>query len=200
MTKEKTGPKMTLPYAKAVADKLATMLEPHCLRFDIAGSIRRESELVSDIEIVCQPKKVFIQTDLFGAGHWKVSPEFESSLDNITLQVVKGEVEGRYQQRILKGNIKLDLFLPDPDDYYRQLAIRTGSADYSAKVLASSWVKKGWVGTINGGLRQTRYCIETRSGWKCANLNSPKPPIWQTEEEFFEWLGLSWKEPKLRTI
>ena len=191
---------MSLSYAKAVADRLTVLLSLHCERFDVAGSIRRECELVSDIEIVCQPKKVFVPKDLFGDGDWKICFEFSSALSDVTEEIVKGELTGRYQQRILKGGIKLDLFLPEPDDYYRQLAIRTGSSDYSAKILAASWVKRGWVGTINGGLREKRYCIETKSGWKCLNLNSPKPPVWDSEEAFFEWLGISWKEPKLRNL
>jgi hypothetical protein len=112
---------------------------------------------VKDIEICCLPKKV--ATDLFQEGEMKVIPEFKKAIDTIAAKIIKGNADGRYMQMQLKGEtvINLDLFMPEPDDYYRQYAIRTGSAEYSAKVIAAGWVAKGWRGT-DQGLRLERNC------------------------------------------
>ncbi len=190
--------------AKKIADRLVELFTPSTDRIHIAGSIRRQKEQVKDIEIVCQPKKIFIPTDLFGAGNTIIDPEFSKVLEAITHTRIKGQDDGKYIQIILKKikdtdpDIKLDLFMPDPDDYYRQYAIRTGSREYSHKVIAEAWVKKGWCGTTNAGLRHQRDCTQKSSGWYCFNEKGEKPPVWQSEEEFFDWIGVQWIEPNQR--
>ena len=69
---------------------------------------------------------------------------------------------GKYMQIKLRENIILDLFMPDDFDYYRQYAIRTGSADYAAKIIATGWKKKGWCGS-DKGLRKISDCVETKT-------------------------------------
>lgn len=190
--------------AKKIADRLVELLTPTVERIHIAGSIRREKEQVKDIEIICIPKKIWVPTDLFGAGYHIIDPEFSKVLETITDTREKGKDDGRYIQIILKKSnpqspdIKLDLFMPEPDDFYRQFAIRTGSKEYSQKVLAEGWVKKGWRGTTNAGLRHQRDCTHRASGWFCFNEKGEKPPVWESEQEFFDWLGIEWIEPKLR--
>jgi hypothetical protein len=98
-----------------------------------------------------------------------------------------------------KDTINLDLFMPQPDDYYRQYAIRTGSADYSKNVIANGWLKKGWCGT-DEGLRLQYDCCKAASGWKITRKEGQKPPVWESEEIFFEWLGVQWMEPWLRNM
>lgn len=187
--------------AKPIADRIVELLKPHCDRIHIAGSIRREKAEVKDIEIVCQAKREFEQTDLFGGGHWKIVKGYHEALAVISQEVLLGEPEGRQMKIKLKGtDILLDLFTPRPDDYFRMYAIRTGSADYSANVIAAAWVAKGWCGTTNAGLRLQRHCIKKDSGWFCLNLESETPPAWQSEQEFFEWLNVPYVGPRERNI
>lgn len=189
--------------AKPIADRIVELLKPHCEanRIHIAGSIRREKVEVKDIEIVCQPKRTFHQTDLFGGGEWKIVKGYHDALYRITESVIKGEPEGKMMQISLRGtDMILDLFTPRPDDYFRQYAIRTGSADYSTNVIAAAWVAKGWCGTTNAGLRLQRHCIKKDSGWFCLNLQSETPPTWQSEQEFFDWLGVPYVSPRERNI
>jgi DNA polymerase/3'-5' exonuclease PolX len=187
--------------AKALADRIVQLFKPHCEKIDIAGSIRREKEIVKDIEIVCLPKKEFIQTDLFGAGYFRVCAGFAAALTVIQSKVIKGNPEGRYMQLHIKGGGVLDLFMPQREDYYRQLAIRTGSADYSAFVLANAWKKKGWCGT-HEGLRLQRDCTlnEKTGNWTVVNKNASLPPVWQNEEDFFAWLDVLYIHPKHREV
>ncbi|MES1181962.1 MAG: hypothetical protein ABUL44_04115, partial [Flavobacterium sp.] len=52
--------------AKSIADKAILLLKEHCIRIEIAGSIRRKKSEVKDIEIVAIPKPY--DTGLFESG------------------------------------------------------------------------------------------------------------------------------------
>ena len=127
-----------------MADTVVELLRPHCIRIEIAGSIRRECEIVGDIEIVLIPKPY--ETGLFTSGLASVVNQWEK---------VKGELEFgkcKYTQRILPASIvgvegkrvALDLFIADVTNWGSIFAIRTGSAEYSHEILAKGWVSRGY--------------------------------------------------------
>lgn len=93
----------------------------------------------------------------------------------------------------------LDLFTPAEFDYFRMYAMRTGSAAYSAKVIAPGWKKIGWCGR-DKGLRMKSDCRYNKSSkkWKCVNKKAELPPAWRSEEEFFEWIRVKWIQPEQR--
>lgn len=194
---------LLIPFSKALntANRVLELLTPHCEVINIAGSIRREKDKVKDIEIVCIPKKYFIQTDLLGGGYNAAVPEFISAVEAMTFKRLKGKLNtGRYVKSILKGGTPLDLFMPAPEDYYRQFATRTGSTEYAHNIIAAAWKRKGWCGSDHG-LRRITDCAKTNSGnWKCINLVGEIPPVWKSEQEFFEWLNLKWIEPRHREM
>lgn len=194
-----------LENALKTAKRFSDILKPHCSRFHIAGSIRRGKSQVKDIEIVCTPEKDTQPKNMFETEEI-ISRDFIEGLATITYQVLKGHIEGRYMQiltcsKICPG-IKLDLFMPTEHDYFRQLVIRTGSADYVHNIIASAWKRKGWCGVKDLGLRLISDCASLESGgknkWKLLNADGEKPPAWQSEEEFYAWLGLSWQLPEHR--
>ncbi len=197
---------ISLSQAKFAANKILEALHPYCDKIHIAGSIRREKPSVKDIEIVCQPKKELKKdpSKLFDEGQWMVMDDFEITLDYITAAVEKGNVNGRYMKLELKNGMPLDLFMPHPSDYIRQLVIRTGSSDYVHHVIAAGWKIKGWCGTADG-LRLISECTgkQTSDGktiWKCTASKPSLPPVWETEEQFFAWLGIPYTPPYLREI
>lgn len=207
--------------AADIAIAVCRMLEPYCSKLNIAGSIRRKMWEVKDIEIVCSPylaprkdpnvKPKPVVPSLFGdcdSNAIMMVPEkmlpilpFVDTVMNLG-KVIKGKPEGRYMQILLPQSIKLDLFIPDPPDYYRQYTIRTGSAEWVAKNIAIGWRKLGWCGT-DQGLRLMSEC-EGKKGtdgkvkWKCTTENPTLPPVWVNELDFFKWLGLEWIEPQKR--
>lgn len=195
---------MKLQKAKQIADKLVSELKPYCERIDIAGGIRRGKPDPHDIEICCIPNKKshFERNDLFGVVE-KVTyrnPLFDQMVESFG-KVIKGKRNGRMMQ-IQLPEIMLDLFTPDPIDYIRQFAIRTGSAEYSFKTIAASWKRLGWVGTKDG-LRLQKDCTAKAGGdnktiWVVNVLNPTLPPKFQSELEFFDWLKIPYKEPKDR--
>lgn len=197
---------MILHEAKSIAIDICYKLQPFTTRINIAGSIRRKKPEVKDIEIVLTP--TIIQSsykDLFGAVKTSniVSPDFTQVIDSLG-KIEKGNSCGRYMKIVLPQGINLDLFIPDPPDFYRQYAIRTGSADYSFKVITHGWRKIGWVGS-DLGLRLEKDCVETKqpdgkSKWTCVRNKNNTPPAWESEGEFFDWLGVKMVAPELRNI
>ena len=154
---------MELEKAKKIAKVCVAWLELFCSRIEIAGSIRREKPEVKDIEIVCIPSDIKRFTDVVNS--WGK---------------VKGEPTGKYTQRILPSGIKLDLFMANERNWGLIYAIRTGSAEFSHKVLARGWVKAGYK-SINGMLTKNGKEIECRE-----------------EEDLFKLIDIPYIEPQKR--
>jgi DNA polymerase/3'-5' exonuclease PolX len=163
--------KIPLETARQTAAYVLDLLKPHCHRAEIAGSIRREKPEVKDIEIVCIPKPYEI--GLFATGIATVVENW---------QKVKGELPCKYTQRILPNGIKLDLFFADEINWGLIFAIRTGSAEYSHKVLATRWTRCG-MHSINGYL--------TKNG---KTIAIPE------EKDLFQIIGLPFTEPQNRNL
>lgn len=172
--------RMLYSTAKRIADSIVELLSPHCIRIEIAGSIRREQEIIGDIEICLIPKPY--ETGLFTSGL--------ASVVNLW-QKVKGELEygkTKYTQRILpeeivgvKGKtVTLDLFIAEEANWGSILAIRTGSAEYSHHVLAKGWTAKGYR-SEGGFLKQGSKTYEIRE-----------------EIDLFNRIGIRYCEPKNR--
>lgn len=203
--------------ALKLAETIKAQLSPYCDKIDIAGSIRRRSSLIGDIEIVCLPKQIQVHKTVWKKGFSpdifgeltvpsdiidyersglvnKTAPEFMELVNS--WEKVKGEPDGRYTQRMLPQGIKLDIFMPQAHDYYRIFAMRTGSPDFSL-MIAKSWVARGWRGT-DDGLRLEIECVQKGGKWYCEHAVPTLPPVWQSEHEFFAFIKLGWTLPERR--
>ncbi len=188
-----------LNFAREKAEMLLELFSPLCQKIEIAGSIRRQKTTVSDIELVCVPyiAKTGIPT-LFGNNGVQITTPLFQFLESSAQFFPFIKNGDKYKQFLFQG-IKVDLFITTKEDYYRQLAIRTGSADYSHKVIATAWVKLGWVGTAQG-LRKRADCICTgKNQWEVKSKN-PTIPQWESEQDFFQSLGLSYLHPSQRIV
>lgn len=127
--------KKKFPYEEAskIAEATLELLRPHCIRAEIAGSIRRKKAEVGDIEIVAIPKP--FELGLFENGLAKLVNKWPK---------VRGELPCKYTQRILPEGIALDLFFAEEGNWGNIFAMRTGSAEYSHRVLANGWVRLGF--------------------------------------------------------
>jgi DNA polymerase/3'-5' exonuclease PolX len=194
---------MKLEIARSLAVETCYKINPFCDRLNIAGSIRRQKQDVKDIEIICLPK-TYEEKDLFGeTSEVRRSEEFKITVMQFG-KVLKGKPSGRYMQIELEAGINLDLFIPQEHDYYRQYAIRTGSSQYSNLIIATAWKKLGWCGTEDG-LRKMSECDEiklpdNKSKWICTADKPTLPPVWNTEQEFFEWIQVPFLNPVKRSM
>lgn len=182
---------MKLDRAEILANRIVLQLIPHCDKIDIAGSVRRECPEVNDIEIVCLPKTVIFSKDLFGKPEVKRSPDFIESLLLLGKRLKGLPHKDRYV-RLQIGDICVDIFMPQSFDYYRMLAIRTGSSDYSHMQIARRWKINGWIGTPDGLRLQVELDNPPYDGIYTL------PPEWESEKHFFEWMGVEYVEPKNR--
>lgn len=162
---------MQYQQALEIAEKVKKELEPHCERIEIAGSIRRRKPEVKDIEIVAIPKPYGI--GLLKSGIVLVVEKWKK---------VRGNFPCKYTQRILPEGIKLDLFFATKENWGQILAIRTGSAGYSHKVLAVGWVKVGYK-SKEGTLYKDDKPIEVRE-----------------EIDLFKLIGIEYVKPEQRDI
>lgn len=177
-----------LPIARRVVERL---LEDDAVeRAEIAGSLRRGEELVSDIEIVCVPR---MDVDLLG------EPTGDCLL---TLEVLTASREGWLRWRtethptppkdwreprrawslvVMPYGFPLDLFaVRPPAQWGAILAIRTGPADLSRQLVTDCQRK---------GLRCTEGRLVDRGG-----QTVPTPD----ERDFFRLCGGSWVPPEQR--
>lgn len=188
------GRMMPLSQADRYAGQIVEALRPHCERIEVAGSVRRRRPEVGDLEVVVIPKP-------YGVGL------FESGLVAIVNRwpKVKGNLGPgcRYTQRMVPlvaplemdlssiagdapkavGHVKLDLFFAEPRNWGLILAIRTGSADYSHRVLARGWRRAGyksWDGILHSSLCDKREVPE--------------------EEDLFRLIGIPWIPPEDREV
>lgn len=200
---------MDLKNAQLAASIIVKKLSPLCTKLDIGGSISRECDKVKDIEIVLRPKVIAVSgNNLFEEGEevLQVSEEFKRVLASFGKRN-RGRSTGKnvkIEHYGPSGPINLDIYIPDEHDYFRQLAIRTGSAEFVRRYIASGWRKIGWCGS-DKGLRKIEDCrgektTQNTIKWFCINPNAELPPVWTSEKEFFNWLGLKWIEPKRRNL
>lgn len=204
----------TYDAAKQIADYHVERLAPFCNRIMIVGSLRRRCTHINDIEIICDPKmveipdqQIVLNADLFGEVHLDNKsyvpttksvrcPEFIAEIEKY--EKCKGDAaEGRMTQRLLSSGIKLEIYIPKSYDFWRMVVIRTGSAEFVMRWVAQTWSRKGWRGT-DDGLRRHDECIKKSDKWYCIADQPTLPPVWQSEQEFFQWLNLRWVAPEGR--
>lgn len=178
--------KIKLPYSQAasLAERIKAALAPGCSRIEVAGSIRRKKATIGDIEIVCIPR---MMTDLFGVE--MLDPY---GLDYILAELVEA---GRLGEPLKNGpaykqfpvpavdGLNLDLFITKPDQWGIILAIRTGSADFSRRLVTQR---------NKGGLLPSD-CVVSGGAIRRGAEIIPTPE----ETDVFELVG-GWVEPEAR--
>ncbi len=171
------------PYKQmqAIAAGLVERLRPACQRIEIGGSIRREKDMIGDIELVAVPK---CMPDLFG------EPTTISELDTLlsTWPIAFVKNGQKYKQFVFTGNsgeqYTVDLFLPSVETWGVIYMIRTGSADFAARMVTSR---------EKGGLMPDDLSVADGRVW----LNGAALNLAEESDLFAEW-GMDFVEPKDR--
>jgi len=187
--------KISLPLDEAqwLAGELLVKMQPYCERIAVAGSIRREKEIVGDIEIVCLTKRKWNTTlfgertslqrnDLFEAQDWQTSVQWiRPAIDVVLPWHIRPD--GKYWRGLIEKKIPLDIFLVEADNWGIQYLIRTGSADFSKRVVTALRYQKN-LPVYDGFVHDA------------AGQIVPTP----TEESVFDLLGWKFIEPKERNL
>lgn len=184
--------------ARKIAEEVHEILAPHSQTINIVGKLRRKKPEVNEIEIICIPK-ILDQQYIFGHGEPIRKECFEYAVKSLPGEIYFRKPNGSNISLFLDRGLNLNLFMSCISDYYRQLAIRTGSVGFTYNVLTNAWVDKGWVETVDG-LRKRSECWLFATGWRCDKLTPALPPIWESEEHLFDWLGVKWIEPCERNV
>lgn len=155
-----TATPQNLAMAQVIMARVLADLRPYCHQCEPAGSVRREKDVIGDLEVVAIPRREE-QGGLFGDipvnllwAHLHKSKHY---------RWLKGDHEqGRYYQlALVDGGMHLDLFLAEPDNFGWIHLIRTGSADFSASMLAR-WKRVQAIGPDRQGSTNGR--LVTRPG------------------------------------
>lgn len=175
--------KLTYQSAKSLAAKIVSELRPACQRIEIAGSIRREKPTIGDIEIVAIPLQ---QLDLFDnpAGSL-LDLHLEQLASNG--RIFKGDRWGPNYKKFHPAacpHCAVDLFITTPEQWGVIFTIRTGSADFSHKLVTAR---------LQGGLLPSHLRVSGGRIWDGDTaLQTPE------EADVFRVCELGWMEPKAR--
>lgn len=159
-----------------LAFKIVSVIGPHCIRAEVAGSIRRRKSTVNDIDIVVLPKpQSWIQVIKeirreFGAITEKQGEKLA------TLYVPFVSKQGR-------GYVEVDLYRASEGTWGILLLIRTGSAEHNI-YLANLAIRKGYHLAYSKGLLNEKDEVVAS----------------KTEEEVFQALGLDYRSPEDREL
>lgn len=185
--------KMPLNVARDLADRIVGEIMQACTKIEVAGSIRRRCEACGDIEIVAIPLRA--EDLLGGQADSLLDPVLDQMCFKRRLVKIKGG--DKYKQFHVpdpnytkKGvgwfRCKLDLFLTDQDCWPVILAIRTGPAEFSRRMVTPR---------RDGGLLHSHLKVKDGRVW-----DGRGPVKLESEEQFFsDCLGIEWVEPNNRT-
>jgi len=187
--------------ALSIAQNLVEALTPFCEQIQIAGSLRRGSSEVKDIEIVAIPRLEIKQMlDMF--GHVLETREI-SALDNaLELAIFPWQRDEevkrwgpRYKRlRHITTGICCDLFITDCLRWGYQLTIRTGPAMFS-KAIVTLALRRGWHFTDSLLHKHQKHNDKVcERGGKCTLLE-----LTLEERDIFKALSIPWCEPADRS-
>ena len=177
--------KLRLAQAEKIAQWLARELAPACERIEIAGSIRRHEPLVGDIEIVAISST---SPGLFGqALEFNIVACCQRLVEQGILEPPSKNGQ-RYKQFVVAKTepaTQLDLFIVRPETWGVLLALRTGPAGFSKRLVT----QRRYGGLLPDPLQVRDGRVwDTRSGLA---LDTP-------EERHFLRLCGGWVEPERR--
>lgn len=169
---------LKLEEANPLAFKVMTLVDAHCNKIQVVGSIRRQKAIVRDVDFVCIAKS---------PAEWrKVGKELELMLDaklKVSGRTVSGDKIKRMFVPFVRGYIQVDFYNCTPETWGVYELIRTGSADHNIYLAKYALRNK----------MQLKYSVGLVD--KAGNVLASKD-----EKEIFRALGLEWMPPPQREM
>lgn len=164
---------MELNNAKEIAAEIIGLIEPYCIRIEVAGSTRRGKKTVHDLELVAIPHN--INTLKNKLGIFLLKQEY-SNKKNPFMKAGERYIQFKYKHE------QIDLFLANEDNWGLIYLMRTGSAEFSASMLAK------WKKVSGGGYSENGY-LHTADGKRITT---------REEIDFFRLCRMEFVAPELR--
>lgn len=168
--------------ALSLAERIKSELSPACEKIEIAGSIRRQKDAVGDIELVAIAKH---QKSMFEEvpGMSILEEAIKSLVDEERLMIGLKNGE-KYKQLHIPHlpTFPIDLFVTSADCWPVIYAIRTGSKDFSAKLVTPR---------PKGGFLHPGFSV---AGGRLWEEGESDPIPLKSEYEFLDY-GPGWVEP-----
>jgi DNA polymerase/3'-5' exonuclease PolX len=194
---------MELKRAASIALRTLQIVRPSCERFLIAGSIRRRKPDVGDIELLLIPKELVQRGpgELLPTMHKPLYPLLDDLCDRPHTPYSRGpQATRRWGEKFRRlhyaaggETIAIDVFIVEEQAWGPQLAIRTGPADLSKRLVSPRpWGAMPKYHRMRGGLI---VCYDEDIG---AERGVPVPL--PEESDFFKFCGLPHCPPELRTV
>ncbi len=173
------GTRLPLSIAEGLASNLMAMLLPFIDRLAVAGSVRRRKADVGDIEIVCIPRAEF---NLLGESY-RTDMKIEAAIYEAGFKFIKN---GERFKQFDMGPCKVDLFITTPECWGMIYTIRTGSAEFSHRLVTPKSM---------GGLLPSDMQVENG---RIKHRGTGQLYATPEEEDVFSVIGLEYIPPEMR--
>tara|TARA_R110000850_G_scaffold6593_30_gene25526 strand:- start:517 stop:2265 length:1749 start_codon:yes stop_codon:yes gene_type:complete len=169
--REKNADRFRLGDVVAPVTQILDSLKAHpdCLRAEPAGSYRRAKETVHDVDFLVASSQPERIIKHFVSAEW---------VDRI---IVQGATKASVY---LEGGLQCDLRVVGNEEFACALAYFTGSKEHNV-ALRGLALEKGY--TLN------EYRLAPKEG-----SDSKQPPVFESEEQLYRFLGLDFVAPELR--
>jgi len=118
---------MELEKGQQISAEVLKQLSPYCQKIEVAGSIRRQKELVHDIDIVLIPSDPWnLEGEVLALAH-----------------PLRPKLSGGKLKRFDYNGAQIDLYFASPETWATLLLIRTGSKENNIR-LCSKAKRAGW--------------------------------------------------------
>ena len=183
--------------ARAIAAEVCDALRPHCVRIEVAGSLRRGCPTVGDVEIVYVPA-IEVRPDpesMFGTIEVNAADAAIAELERTgvlarRLNSAGQETFGQLNKLMRHGAslVPVDLFATTLENWWNCLVMRTGPAELNARI-ASTALGRGWNWKTygRGFTRQVPLAGEAIT-----------EHVVRSEREVFSFVGIPYLEPHER--
>ena len=147
----------------------ALKLHPDCLRVEAAGSFRRAKETVHDVDF------------LAASANPEGLIEYFVNQDWVSRVIARGATKASIN---LENGLQCDLRVVSNEEFACALAYFTGSKEHNVAIRGLA-LERGY--TLN------EYRLAVKDGGE-----AKEPPVFETEEQLYQFLGLDYVPPELR--
>lgn len=186
-----SGPKRPFREVMAVAELVLERLSPMCERIEIAGSLRRECDLVGDIEFVAIPRPMNPRLDGVISRPYLLDLWLDEQAAGGRL--FRGKQGNRQQDfrfwTATRRLYRVELWLqPERATWGQNLMIRTGSQDFSRWMVTP----RSQGGAVPCDDRGRQLYVSRDARWRTQSGELVETP---EEEDVFALLDVAWFEP-----